>query len=202
MGHGFVAHFGYDDRALHEALDACGSDDTKTYCYSGAFMEYNEHTMQIAMDPSAKPRPLTATGLDLCADLSGDQKTVCVVELPRWWDRLLIEAHTSKSDAFRILGERCIALDTSFRGDCFRGIGAAVSGLDSGTVEETGALCRIASTSTTAQEMCLFGAARMYTFVRQTRNVKSVCAFSDIPARCEAFATDANLSLLPSGMIR
>jgi len=123
IGHGVVVNAGdYTVEHLISALSNCDmltATISKTSCYNGAFMEYNNHTMESAQERTGPTtvRPfIAASPLHPCDELPNAYQSDCYYEQPSWWNLVL------RGD-FDAMGTYCGDLSDTNKQSCARGIG-------------------------------------------------------------------------------
>lgn len=118
IGHGLIAHLGYETDALQEALEICEGlphGDSIGGCIGGAFMEYNLRTMVgegYVRESSDHHEP--------CLSIPDRFRAACYFSAPQWWFESLSD------DAFPVMGARCRTLEARLARTCFDGIGNIV----------------------------------------------------------------------------
>lgn len=127
IGHGLVAHIGYQTRDLERALDLCESlpdDDLIGGCRGGAMMEFNMHTMY-GLDDAIRPY-VYRNRLEPCASLDKKHYPACVFSLPQWWVHAIHEQTPTETTVgiYRTIGGFCV--ESKDRDRCFEGIGNTI----------------------------------------------------------------------------
>ena len=125
IGHGLVAHAGYDYSGLEAALALCqqlGTVDPLDGCFGGIFMEYNNRTM-LSLD-GVPLRNLDSTDpAALCRTIPTYATSACYFWLPTWW----IEAgQGSVTTRFTRAANYCLETPVSYQLTCFNGLASEV----------------------------------------------------------------------------
>ncbi len=190
LGHGLLAHLGYNEEALAEALEAC-----KTYvpnpspnplggCYSGVFMEFNLRTMADA--DSLKPFPLDYYH-GLCKRLDEAFRPTCAAQAIQSW--IVAEPSFTKT-SFAAFGELCRGFAVGLVDYCFWGLGNHLPASKDMSTTEVIAYCK--TTATTAREELLCrGSATTITRTLGGGEEEGICTGLSGAAYnyCDAYAT-------------
>ena len=200
IGHGVVAYIGYDRSGLDKALRICKDlpfNDPVGGCYSGAFMEYNMHTM---LGASAASRPVVDNNIFAPCDTLGESyQRACAFWQPQWWLRVLYQNGTS-SDVYAKLGAHCDAMesDQALRRSCYEGIGTITPGSVDGAPEKAAVLCDATSTSKVYQLYCRAYAANAFAAVVDVAIAQKACdGLTGASAEyCRAYATNQSSVLM------
>lgn len=177
IGHGVVAYIGYDRSSLDKALGICKDlpfIDPVGGCYSGAFMEYNLHTM---LGESADLRPVVEGNIFAPCDTLGESyQQACAFWQPQWWFQAIYQSDTSP-EVYTKLGAHCDAMesDQSIRRSCYEGIGTIAPGSVENVPEKAAALCDATSTSPLYRLYCRSYAASALAAVTSIRIAQKVC---------------------------
>ncbi|MBI4088450.1 hypothetical protein HY418_03695 [Candidatus Kaiserbacteria bacterium] len=127
IGHGIMAHLGYDRDALDRALAECRKfpyHGPVNGCYGGAIMEYDVQTI---LGDEARMREIN-DAYDLCRSLPEEYKQECVFWQPQWWEQVLFGTKSSE-EVSKQMGGYCKEIS---RGSadltrvCFEGIGSII----------------------------------------------------------------------------
>ncbi len=166
LGHGLVAHFGYTEAALKNALVACEALPQSTYadslsgCMWGAFMEYYtrywEHLARAPL-PADTEAPLA-----LCEGMDDVPAATCGFATPQW----LLDQDTSRDEdaRFATLGTHCrTSTHALVRTGCFLGAGSQAVQAVAFSADKTHTLCsRIADEDAIDAATCERGALEQY----------------------------------------
>lgn len=192
IGHGLVSYFGYTQKDLSGALDACKTlknPDSMGGCYAGAFMEYNRHSM-IALDAGARI-PTKENFMTPCDTVSDEYKAVCALWQPLWWQGEMFKgAHDEKTMAQ--MGEMCRAFGekVGYKETCFYGIGFVSAPETLTERPDALAMCPAASKTKEERQWCLdYGAYISSALVDLSHGLAICNAMSgEDKALCERYA--------------
>ncbi len=178
IGHGAVAYLGYDEDALVRSLGACDTLNSPTStlaCYSGAFMEYNMHTM---LADTSGPRRLVDNRLYApCDMLSTKYQKSCAFGQPQWWMHGVYQAEVPDEGLYRKLGGLCDRIDsadaTRF---CYEGLGNITPQVAGYSPAVSAMLCRASAVSKLHQLYCISSAANVIGIDRTRADGRQTCA--------------------------
>ncbi len=189
IGHGLVAHVGYEDSELERSLRICRDlpfNDPIGGCYGGVFMEYNLRTM-------LEQAPLRE-GTDLmqpCASLETEYARACYFWQPQWWLQRTIAfegKEKNSTEAFSEIGRHCKrAGDETLQRSCFEGIGNIATEAADFDGARTAELCDAVSSELLPRLYCRSIAANsLHTGgAGKKGNADIVCR--DLPAKAAAY---------------
>lgn len=206
IGHGIMAHLGYDDEALRESLALCrdlAHADSIGGCYGGVFMEYNVQTM---LGEDGRIRPMGEDAQYPCSVLPEEYGAACYFWQPQWWRQVLVEqGEPDASVHYAQIGMWCEGAPARFLRECFEGIGNNIppdAGFDGARARE---LCEAATNNPERQLYCKSLAANSL-FVGgagKTGDALALCEglSGEAAAYCEAYArNEANIMLPKSAL--
>lgn len=178
IGHGVAAYEGYTDEALLRSLAVCDTlahNDPVGGCVGGAFMEYNMRTM---LGDDGVIRPDTGNELHPCDLLAGTHKEACVFWQTQWWNISLRHPVPNAAARFAQLGARCDEFGTTFKRQCYEGVGNITTPDAKFDPAQTIVLCKATSADPQAQLFCRSAAANSLTVGGSGKvgNGEAVCA--------------------------
>lgn len=151
IGHGILAHVGYGEETLQEAIALCSAlpdGDPIGGCYGGMFMEYNVHTM---WGEDAAPRVSeSGSPFEPCSALQSDVRTACLYWQVQWWNQM--DMAPNSLEAFKKMGDLCRTARDKYGvyRECFEGVGNITSVASDFEVPRARELC--GSAGATPQE--------------------------------------------------
>lgn len=173
IGHGIMEYLG--PQKLDQALSLCKETTWSSPiggCLSGVFMEYN---VPLLKDESGEytvvARPIDSQNpYGPCMSVTEDSKQSCYHELPHWW-MVVYDKNYEK------IGKLCESVEnTTFRSNCFVGVGNIVAPTTDYTVEETVSTCK-KMPSQEGSALCRLSAARSFLWnPKGERSAHDVCA--------------------------
>lgn len=163
IGHGVVAYLGYAEDALVRSLGVCDtlrSPTSTLACYSGAFMEYNTHTM---LGSSATSRQVIAGNLVApCDTLAPKYRSTCAFWQPQWWMHGVYQTEIPDESLYHKIGALCDRVGsadaTRF---CYEGLGNITPQAAGYSPAISAMLCRASTTSKLHQLYCVSSAANV-----------------------------------------
>ncbi len=189
IGHGVISYLGYD--RLLDSLNECSKLSWKQPiggCTSGAFMEYNYHTME---DPSSvKSRALDAKDpYAPCSSLPDKFLQACYFEQASWWEKVY-------SRDYQKIGVLCQAINGDMEKDaCFRGIGNVAAPSSNYDVPKTIEACSYMPSKST-MVLCRDGASWGFTAdPSYTRFAAGICQGLEIADQKECMRRSDKLNI-------
>jgi len=157
IGHGLLAWFGYSDKNLEQALEACSSyitgsaNNTLGGCYSGVFMEFTLRTMGAPEGQNYKVDSPTQY-YSICYGLSAEFRTTCAAQAIQSW---ILSTHEFSREAFFKFGELCRGFNSPLFVDyCYTGLGNHLPTDKSLSASEVIARCKAAAPSERGSLLC------------------------------------------------
>src|SRR3989344_796394 len=192
LGHGLLAWFGYSEKNLTEALDAC-----KKYvpnplpnplggCYSGVFMEYSFRTMSASGELGSRFVP-SKEYYTICYHLADEFRPTCAAQAIQSW---IISVPGFDRNSFSQYGELCRGFNSNELIDyCYTGIGNHLPADVSLPPSEVIARCEAASSEMIGQLLCRASAAAITRVLNKPASVE-ICAglTEDALTYCSLFA--------------
>lgn len=190
IGHGVLAYYGYDEDALHDALEQCrGLDKSDPIggCYGGVFMEYNVRTVH---SDQPGPREYTGNPFEPCDAVEDTYRMPCVYWSSQWWTQAIFNGKISDA-SYATMGDYCRHwTETEVLRACFEGIGTLTPNNAVYDAARAIALCTAATANEREELWCRSTAANVF-FVEVSREeAEKVCSGYDGNSRttCLAYA--------------